>query len=88
MHNIISYCNSIKNEEKMLTWATPYIYRIFTVAYNDTKSETDTKYYISNPCLRTLNHVDLLLPPNTFVKIHYTNQSSCVFETSMLIFQE
>ena len=38
----------------MLTWAMPYIYRIFTVAYNDTKSETDTKYYISNPCLRTL----------------------------------
>ena len=26
--------------------ATPYIYRRFTIAYNDTKSETDTKYYI------------------------------------------
>ena len=77
--------------------AMPYIYRGFTIAYNDTKSETDAKYYISNPCLRTLsfihwhsfiNHADLLLPPNKFVKIHYTNQSSCVFETSMLIFQE
>ena len=34
--------------------AMPYIYRGFTIAYNDTKSETDAKYYISNPCLRTL----------------------------------